>query len=174
VTRAVHHWFGRPPGCWFNRRVPSDYRFSGPFVVRLLGATLAVLGLLVLLLVALVVVLPLPERVAGAGVLLAAIAVLALALAALRGVVVVRLGEAGYRIRFVRGAGVRQAAWDQVEDVATATVAGERCVVLRLRDGGTSTVPVGLLAARPEEFVEDLREHLNRGNGYRTGQRRRA
>jgi hypothetical protein len=88
--------------------------------------------------------------------------------------VVVRLDEAGYRIRFVRGAGVRQGTWKDVEDVTTATVAGERCVVLRLRDGRTSTVPVGLLAGRTEDFVEDLRAHLNRGHGYRTAPGRRA
>jgi hypothetical protein len=86
----------------------------------------------------------------------------------------VRLDEAGYRIRFVRGAGVRQGTWKDVEDVTTATVAGERCVVLRLRDGRTSTVPVGLLAGRTEDFVEDLRAHLNRGHGYRTVPGRRA
>jgi len=154
-------------GVGSNRPVASDYRFSGPLVLRLLGVGLAGVGVLVLALAGLAVLLGLPAGVLGAGVLAAAVLVVGLGFVATRGVVVVRLDDAGYRIRFVRGAGVRQEAWKQVEDVATATVAGERCVVLRLRDGRTSTVPVGLLAGRTEDFVEDLREHLNRGHGYR-------
>ncbi|MDX6302825.1 MAG: hypothetical protein QOF53_4039 [Nocardioidaceae bacterium] len=158
----------------FNRRVPSDYRFSGPLVLRLLGAGLAGVGAFLLVLVVLTALLDLPSVVLDAGVLLAAAGVVALGLAATRGVAVVRLGEAGYRIRFVRGAGVRQGRWKDVEDVTTATVAGARCVVLRLRDGRTSTVPVGLLAGRTEDFVDDLREQLNRGHGYRSVPGRRA
>jgi hypothetical protein len=158
----------------FNRPVPSDYRFSGPLVLRLLGTGLAVVGALVVVLVVLGALLHLPSVALDAGVVLAAGGVVALGLVATRGVVVVRLDEAGYRIRFVRGAGVRQGSWTEVEDVTTATVAGERCVVLRLRDGRTSTVPVSLLAGRTEDFVDDLRDHLDRGHGYRTPPRRRA
>jgi hypothetical protein len=154
-----------------STHAPSSYRFSGPFVLRLLGVVVAGVGLLVLVLATLAAVLSLPPVVLGAGVLVAAVLVVGLAiglgLVATRGVVVVRLDQTGYRIRFVRGAGVRQEVWNQVEDVAAVTVAGERCVVLRLRDGRTSTVPVGLLAGRTEDFVEDLRGHLNRGHGYR-------
>jgi hypothetical protein len=47
-----------------------------------------------------------------------------------------------------------------VEDVATSFVAGEKCVLLRLRDGRTTTVPVGVLAGRPDAFVDDVRAHL--------------
>ena len=103
-----------------STHAPSSYRFSGPFVLRLLGVVVAGVGLLVLVLATLAAVLSLPPVVLGAGMLVAAV-----------------------------------------------TVAGERCVVLRLRDGRTSTVPVGLLAGRTEDFVEDLRGHLNRGHGYR-------
>jgi hypothetical protein len=154
--------------------VPSDYRFSGPLVLRLLGLGLAGVGALVLVLVVLAALLDLPSALLDAAVLAGAVGVVSLGLVATRGPVVVRLDEAGYRIRFVRGAGVRQGTWKDVEDVTTATVAGERCVVLRLRDGRTSTVPVGLLAGRTEDFVEDLRDHLNRGHGYRTAPGRRA
>jgi hypothetical protein len=54
-----------------------------------------------------------------------------------------------------------------VEDAVATTVAGERCVVLRLRDGRTSTVPVGALAGSAAELVQDLQAHLDRGHGYR-------
>jgi hypothetical protein len=135
--------------------VTSSYRFSGPFVVRLLGLGLVAVGVLVVVLVAVVAALRLPEAVLAVGFVVAAVAA------------VVRFDEDGYRIRFIRGAGVRQARWTQVEDVVAATVAGARCVVLQLRDGRTSTVPVSALATSSEAFVADLREHLNRGHGYR-------
>ena len=145
----------------------SRYRFSGPFVIRLLGLSLASLGLLVVLLVALVAALSLPGIVLTAVLLAASVAVLALGLVAVRRPVVVSFDEVGYRVRLVRGAGVRQAAWKQVEDVTATVVAGERCVVLRLRDGRSTTVPVSVLAGRPDDFVHDLQRHLDRGHGYR-------
>ncbi len=145
----------------------SRYRFSGPFVLRVLGLSLVAVAVALLLLVALVALLSLPAAVLGTGVVLATVAVLAVALVAGRRPVVVSLDEAGYRIRHVRGAGVRQAPWSQVEDADAATIAGERCVVLHLRDGRTSTVPVGVLAGNPDDFVRDLQQHLNRGHGYR-------
>jgi hypothetical protein len=146
--------------------VSSSYRFSAPFVVRLMGICLVLAGLLLVLLAALVAFASLPGLVLLLGVLVASASTLVLVLAA-RKRAVVRFDESGYRVRYVRGAGVREALWNQVEDVAAATVAGERCVVLRLRDGRTTTVPVGVLAGRPDAFVDDLREHLNRGHGYR-------
>jgi hypothetical protein len=147
--------------------VTSSYRFSGPFIVRLLGLGLVGVGVLVVVLVALVAALRLPEVVLAVGFVVAAVAVVGLGVAATRHAAVVRFDEDGYRIRFIRGAGVRQARWTQVEDVVAATVAGARCVVLQLRDGRTSTVPVSALATSSEAFVADLREHLNRGHGYR-------
>ena len=145
----------------------SSYRFSGPFVVRLMGVALVVVGVLVLLLAGAVAWLGVPVAVLTGGLVVAVLAVVALGVLARRRVVVVRFDERGYRVRHVRGSGVRQGEWKQVEDVAAVTVAGERCVVLRLRDGRTTTVPVGVLATRTEDFVEDLRAHLDRGHGYR-------
>jgi hypothetical protein len=147
--------------------VSSSYRFSGPFVVRLMGLGLVGLGFLVVVLVVLVAVLSLPAEVLSAVLAGAVLAVVALGVLALRRPVVVRFDDAGYRVRRVRGAGVRQAGWREVEDVAATVVAGERCVVIRLRDGRTTTVPVGILAGSPDDFVDDLRQHLDRGHGYR-------
>lgn len=132
-----------------------------------MGLALVALGLLLVVLVGLVVLLSWPASVLTGGVLLALGAVVVLGLIATRRAAVVRFDEVGYRIRYIRGAGVRQAAWREVEDVAAAVVAGERCVVLRLRDGRTSTVPVDVLAADRDVFVRDLQQHLNTGHGYR-------
>lgn len=147
--------------------MPSDYRLAAPVTVRILGAALVAAGLLVGLLAAVAAVAEWPGSVilVAAVVLWAAVAVLALLL--LRLAPVVRLDDVGYRVRWVRGAGVREGRWKDVEDVVATTVQGARCVVLRHRDGRTTTVPVDLLSGSVESFVEDLRGHLNRGHGYR-------
>lgn len=147
--------------------MPSDYRLSQPVVVRMMGALLVLLGVVVLLMTLGVGVLGVPTVVLSVGILLIALLLLAAALVLTRGVTLVRLDDAGYRVRFVRGAGVQQARWTDVEDVVATTVVGERCVVLRLRDGRTTTIPVRLLRTSPEAFVKDLQGHLNRGHGYR-------
>lgn len=145
----------------------SDYRLSQPLIARLLGISLASLGVLVLLLTLLVGLFGLPAGVLGVGIVLAVAAFLGVGFVLLRGTPVVRLDETGYRVRFVRGAGVSQARWTDVEDVVATTLEGERCVVLRLRDGRTTTVPVRALAGSTDAFVQDLQEHLNKGHGYR-------
>jgi hypothetical protein len=118
--------------------VSSSYRFSGPFVIRLMGLCLVLAGILVVVLALLVALTPLPGLVLVIGAVVVVVATMLVALAARRGWVV-RFDDTGYRVRFVRGAGVHQATWPQVEDVATTTVAGEKCVLLRLRDGRTTT-----------------------------------
>ncbi|MGZ4699431.1 MAG: hypothetical protein ACXVY4_18375 [Oryzihumus sp.] len=147
--------------------MPSDYRFSSALKARLMGGTLVLVGVVVLILVALVAVLHLPALVLSVGLVVALVAFLATGLLLTRGGTVVRLDEEGYRVRMVRGAGVGAARWKDVEDVVATTVAGAPCVVLRLRDGRTTTVPVGTLAGDPDAFVRDLQQHLNRGHGYR-------
>ena len=147
----------------------SNYRFAGPFIVRLVGLVLVGVGVLVLLLTVLAVTV-VRRDVGGPGVvvgLAAALLVGLCALAVVRRAVVVRLDDSGYQVRLVRGAGVQRAGWTDVEDVAATTVAGDRCVVLRLRDGRTTTIPVDVLAGSSDDFVRDLQRHLNRGHGYR-------
>ena len=70
----------------------------------------------------------------------------------LRRTPVVHLDEAGYRVRLIRGAGVREARWKEVEDAVTATARDLPCVVLRLTDGRTTTIPVEALAADRDDF----------------------
>ncbi len=146
--------------------MPSDYRFAPPLVVRFLGLVLVALGLLTVLTVALAALLDVPALITGV-VLFVVLAVVAAGFVLTRLTPLVHLDEAGYRVRLLRGAGVRAARWRDVEDVVTATVHGHDCVVLRLRDGRTTTVPVAVLDAPREVFVEDLRTHLDAGHGYR-------
>lgn len=164
-------WTGGP--IWSRSRVPgsiddvSDYRFSQALLVRLLGTVLVGLGLLVAVVVALAAVLDLPSAVVTVTVVLAVVLVLGAGLFLTRLSSLVHFDDAGYRVRWLRGAGVQQARWKDVEDVVTAVVAGHDCVVLRLRDGRTTTIPVRVLDASPADFVADLRAHLDKGHGYR-------
>lgn len=147
--------------------MPSDYRLSAPVTVRILGAALVAAGLILGVLAAVVAALDWAHTVTLVTTVALWAAVATLALLLLRLAPVVRLDDVGYRVRWVRGAGVREARWKEVEDVVATTVQGARCVVLRHRDGRTTTIPVDVLSAPVETFVQDLRAHLNRGHGYR-------
>ncbi|SEC13735.1 hypothetical protein SAMN04489844_1750 [Nocardioides exalbidus] len=81
---------------------------------------------------------------------------------------IVRATDEGYRIQWVRGVGAEAARWKDVEDAVTTTVAEAPVVVLRLRDGRSSTIPVEMLALDREAFVRELQEHLRRGQGLRS------
>jgi hypothetical protein len=146
---------------------PTAYRFAGPLVVRLMGAAMVSAGLVLVVLTLLVLTLDLPMVVLSVGVVLLVAVVLAAAWLLRRRATVVRLDEVGYRVHWVRGAGVTQGRWKDVEDMLATTVAGERCVVLRRRDGTSTTIPVGILAGSADDFVRNLQQHLNRGHGYR-------
>jgi hypothetical protein len=147
--------------------VSSDYRLAPQLSARLLGASLLFWGVLVFLVTAVVVLLTAPVWLLSTTVLLCLVGVFGSGYWLTRRSYVVRLGEDGYQVRFVRGAGVPKARWVDVKDVVTATVAGSPCVVLRLRDGRTTTIPVEVLAGDRERFVRDLQEHLDRGHGLR-------
>jgi hypothetical protein len=76
---------------------------------------------------------------------------------------VVHLDEAGYRVRYVRGAGTSAARWSDVQDAGARTVAGTACLVLRLRDGRTTTIPFEVVAVDPPTLVRDVTDRLSRG-----------
>ncbi|MCF6378095.1 hypothetical protein L2K70_10815 [Nocardioides KLBMP 9356] len=80
---------------------------------------------------------------------------------------VARFTGEGYRVRWVRGVGTPSARWKDVEDAVTTTIADSPVVVLRLRDGRTTTIPVEVLATDREEFVRNLQRHLRDGQGLR-------
>ena len=80
---------------------------------------------------------------------------------------VLRCTEDGYRVRLVRGAGVTEARWSAVGDAVVTVRHDVACVELRLRDGRTTTIPVGVLAVDREQFVRELQGRLQRGHGLR-------
>lgn len=148
----------------------SGYRLAPALGARLLGGVVLVLALLVLVVTVLAVSLQWSPvtllLIVAIGVLVAIGAVLATYVLTRR-FEVVTLDEHGYRVRFVWGAGVRHATWPEVGNAVTADVRGIDCVVLRLKDGRTTSIPVEAVAADRDAFVSDLREHLRRGEGLR-------
>lgn len=80
---------------------------------------------------------------------------------------VLRASADGYTVRLLRRPGVRDARWSQVEDAVAAVLSGVPCVVLRLKDGGTTTIPATVLDVDKDEFVRRLQRHLQGGQGLR-------
>ena len=145
---------------------PTVYRLAPAFVARLLG--LALVGLALLLLVGTTVL-----ALAGLSLELpVAVALLGLAAAIGYGwwlrsrAWVLRCTDDGYRVRVVRGAGVTEARWSAVEDAVTSYRRDVACLELRLRDGRTTTIPVGVLDDK-EQLVTEIQERLQRGHGLR-------
>ena len=147
--------------------VTTDYRLSPRLAARLMGLLLVSVGLMVCVATVVISLADLPMPALGAVAGLALVVVLVAGGWLTRRGYVVRCTPEGYRVRFVRGAGVARGRWADVVDAVTADVAGARCVVLRRRDGTTTTIPLEMLAGSPEAFVRDLRERLQRGHKLR-------
>lgn len=145
----------------------SDYRLAPLLVARIVGVYLVALALSMFAATAVMAAADLPADLL---VVLLVVGVLGLFGAGwwLRSrAYVVRFGPDGYRVRMVRGAGVTEADWAAVKDVVTASPRGIACLVLRLRDGRATTIPVEALAVDREQLVRDVRERLQRGHGLR-------
>ncbi len=143
------------------------YRLSPAVAARLLGLILSVVAVLILLSTLAIAVIDLHTAF-----LLVPVALTILLLTATwwtwrqKGWVA-RLTPEGYRIQWVRGVGASSGRWQDVEDAVTTTVVDAPVVVLRLRDGRTTTIPVEMLAVDREAFVRDIQDHLQHGHGLR-------
>ncbi|RYZ16612.1 MAG: hypothetical protein EOO70_04055 [Myxococcaceae bacterium] len=146
---------------------PSTYALAPALRARIMGLSLVIIGLLLAVAALLVVTLDLSLDVLVILVAVVLVAIFGLGHLLVRRWYVVRLDEIGYRVRFVRGAGVTQARWVDVADVKAADVAGARCVVLNLRDGRSTTIPVDAIEGGAARIGEDLRRRLNKGHGIR-------
>lgn len=140
--------------------MPSDYRLAPHVAARLLGTGLVLLGLLVAVTTALIVLFTWSIWLLAVVVIGGGLALLVAGSWLSTKAWVVRLTDDGYQVRLVRGAGVRRARWADVGEVVTDTVAGSPCLIMRLRDGGATTVPVEVLAGDREEFVREVGTHL--------------
>jgi hypothetical protein len=145
----------------------SQYRFAPAVSARIVGALLVVLAVLLVVVTLVVAVAGLSVLVLAAAAVVGVAGVLAAGHLLTRRIPVVRLDAAGYRVRLVRGAGVDAAGWTEVQEAVTATPHGLPVVVLKLVDGRSTTIPVTLLDVDREQFVRELRAHLQRGQGLR-------
>lgn len=146
---------------------PRDYGLAPQLRARLMGIALVGIALTLFLGMLLVAVLNLHPDVMTALVVLVVVGVFALGFLLVRRWYVVRLDDEGYQVRFVRGAGTKAARWREVEDLVTTQVAGSDVVVLRLKDGRTTTIPVAAVEGDQEEFVDALLDHLDPSGGRR-------
>ncbi|MBV9829999.1 MAG: hypothetical protein JOZ82_00255 [Marmoricola sp.] len=134
--------------------------------LRLLGTGLLLVGLLVVLGVVVTALAGGPDVVVTVVVVLGAVGVLVLGL--LLGVRrwVLRVDDVGYRVRVLR-AGARAARWVDVLDLQAINSGRARLLVLRLRDGRTTTLPVDSVEGGPVRLTELLTARLE-------GRRRRG
>ena len=147
--------------------VSSEYRVAPPIAARLMGVLLLVIAALIFVTTGLVALLDLHTSILLGAAVLGLLALVAAAVTLSRSGWVVRLSDEGYRVQWVRGVGVAAARWTDVEDAVTTTTAGSPVVMLRLRSGKTTTIPVEMLAGDRESFVKDLQRHLHDGQGTR-------
>ena len=146
---------------------PSSFSLAPALRARLLGSGLVAIGTVVLIGMLVTWLADLPTAFVSGLVVLALVGVVTLGLLVGRRHWVLRLDEHGYRVRALRTAEVKSARWTDVLDLQATTVAGQRCVVLRLRDGRTTTLPVDAIEGGSTVLVQTLTEHLDRGHGYR-------
>jgi len=130
-----------------------------------MGTFLATVGITLLVGTIVVVAFELPGDVLSGLVILAVVGVFALGFFLVRRWYVVQVDDIGYRVRFVRGAGETNGRWAEVEDLTTMEVQGAKCLVIRLRDGRSTTIPVDLIEGDREEFVDELKRRLNGRHG---------
>lgn len=146
---------------------PTSYRLAPIVVARFVGLGLVLMAVLIFACTALVAVLDLPADLLVAVLVIGLGGVGTLAWWLRNRAWVVRCTTEGYAVRLVRGAGVREARWTAVEETVTTSRHDVACVVLRLRDGRTTTIPVGVLALDKEQFVRELQGRLQVARGLR-------
>ena len=144
------------------------YALAPAFRARFMGVALVLLGVLLVVATIAVSLSGLTLDIMSAVVVLAVVFVFGFG-AWLGRIKVLTLEDIGYRVRAVRGVGTPSARWADVHDVQTTAIAGSRCLVLRLRDGASSTIPVDVLAGDSEELVREIQRRLDRAHGKRGG-----
>ena len=158
-----------PPGRRFQLNDPvthpaplptTTYRLAPALGVRLVGRSLVTLAVLVVLATLL-------GALVGAGWLLAGVVTaVGLVLVAgwawylLRRAWAVRLSDQGYVVRLLGGIGATSAAWSLVDEVVAASPGGTPCLVLGLRDGRATRLPMAALATDADAFAHDVRRRV--------------
>ena len=145
---------------------PVELALAPALRLRLLGTGLVAVGLVVAAGVLLAWLVHADAALATGLVVLGALGVLTLGLLLGLRHWVVRFDQHGYRVRGLRPQ-ARAARWSDVLDLQAVNTTGHRCVVLRLRDGRTTVLPVDAIEGGPVRLTELITAHLDRTHGYR-------
>lgn len=146
---------------------PVEYRLAAGLVRRLFWLAIVLLVLLMGAATGLVLMLSAPPEVLVVLLVVAIVALYRVQSYLRTTAYVVRLDEQGYLVRLVRGAGVKRGAWADVRDAVAARPHDIPCLVLRLRDGTTTTVPVEALALDRDRFAADVKSRLEHAHRRR-------
>ena len=139
------------------------YRLSPQVRVRFLGLYLVVLALLVFVLTVLLVAVDVTPDIMLVVALLGLVGLGVLGWWLNKRAWIVRATADGYEVRLVRSAGTKSGRWAAVEDAVTTSPHGIDCLVLRLKDGTTTTIPVTLLDLPKDDFVRQMQAFLQAG-----------
>ncbi len=145
----------------------TTYPLAPLFVARFVGLGLVALAVLMFVGTTAVALTGAPPDILVGLVLVGLAGVFALAWWLRSRAWVMRCTDEGYAVRLVRGAGVTEARWAAVEDAVTTSRHDIPCVVLRLRDGRTTTIPVGVLAVDKDQVVRELQARLQAARGLK-------
>lgn len=138
----------------------SEYRLAPSLAARLLGLIIVGFALVVLVATAIVMLFATSILVLTVAIVVTIAGLFTIGWYLTQKAWVIRLSADGYQVRFVRGAGAKQGRWADVEEVVTDTVAGAPCLVLRLRSGDATVIPVEVLAVDREQFVREVSAYL--------------
>ena len=136
------------------------YRLAPSVAVRLVGSVLVAFALLLFVATAVVAAAGLPPDLLVVLLLVGAVGVLGLGWWLRHRAWVLRLDDAGYRVRLVRGARVPAASWREVSEVGTASPRGVPCLIVSLADGRETVLPVQAVAGDREQLVREVQARL--------------
>jgi hypothetical protein len=138
----------------------TSYRLAPALGVRLVGRSLVTLAVLVAIMTVIGAATGAGWRLAGVTAVIGIVLVAAGAWYLFRLASAVRLTSRGYAVHLLGGVGTTAAPWGEVEEVVAATPAGRPCLVLGLRDGSATRLPMAALAGDPDAFAHDVRRRV--------------
>lgn len=138
----------------------TTYRLAPALAVRMVGRSLVSLAALVAVATVAGVLLGTGWFVAGVVALAGLVAVAAWAWYLLRVARAVRLRDDGYAVRLLGGVGATSASWLQVQEVVAAGPGTQPYLVLRLRDGRSTRLPMAALDADADAVALEVRRRV--------------
>lgn len=145
----------------------AEYRLRPAYGVRVLGAGFVLAAVFVVVFSLAGTDSGLVSIIAYVGASVAALLVLGGAILTFYRPPLLVLDDSGLTNRSGRGVGLRRVEWKEVADVARSGGPGGQVLVVRLSDGRTTKINLGVLEARSGDIEEVIRVRANRALGYR-------